>query len=53
MPSDSDVLGFRNRWYDEGIENKISKMLPDGIEIFVFSPEYYLAAKIKSQEGCG
>lgn len=53
MPSDSDVLGFSNRWYEEGIENKISKTLPDGTEIFVFPPEYYLAAKIEAHNGRG
>lgn len=50
MPSDSDVLGFTNMWYEEGIENKISKTLPDGTEIFVFPPEYYLAAKIEAHK---
>lgn len=53
MPSDSDVLGFTNMWYDEGIENKISKTLPDGTDIFVFPPEYYLAAKIEAHNGRG
>lgn len=53
MPSDSDVLGFSNKWYVEGIENKISKMLPNGTEIFVFPPDYYLAAKIEAHKGRG
>ncbi len=53
IPSDSDVLGFSNMWYEEGIENKISKTLPDGTEIFVFPPEYYLATKIEAHKGRG
>ena len=53
MPSDSDVLGFSNRWYEEGIENKMSKTLPGGTEIFVFQLEYYLAAKIEAHNGRG
>lgn len=53
MPSDSAVLGFSNKWYDEGIENKISKTLPDETEVFVFPPEYYLAAKFEAQKGRG
>lgn len=53
MPSGYDVLGFSNMWYEEGIEKKISKTLPDGTEIFVFSPEYYLAAKIEAHKGRG
>lgn len=53
MPSDSDVLGFSNIWYNEGIENKISKTLPNGTELFVFAPEYYLAAKFEAHKGRG
>jgi len=53
MPSDSDILGFSNLWYDEGIENKISKTLPNGTEVFVFPPEYYLAAKFEAHKGRG
>jgi len=53
MPTDSCVLGFSNRWYEEGIEIKISKILPDGTEVFVFPPEYYLAAKFEAHKGRG
>lgn len=53
MPSDSDVLGFSNLWYDEGIENKISKNLPNETDVFVFPPEYYLAAKFEAHKGRG
>ena len=53
MPTDSDVLGFSNRWYEEGIEIKIQKMLPDGTDVFVFPPEYYLAAKFEAHNSRG
>lgn len=53
MPTDPKVLGFSNKWYVEGIENKISKTLPDGTEIFVFPPEYYLATKFEAHKGRG
>lgn len=53
MPSDSDILGFSNRWYDEGIENKIIKKLPDGTEIFIFPSVYYLAAKLEAHKERG
>jgi hypothetical protein len=53
MPSDSDVLGFSNKWYDGGIENKISKILPNGTEIFVFPAAYYLASKFEAHKGRG
>ncbi|MFC2128482.1 hypothetical protein ACFLRR_01270 [Bacteroidota bacterium] len=53
MPTDEKLLGFSNRWYVEGIQNKIIKILPDETEIFVFSPEYYLAAKFEAHESRG
>ncbi len=53
MPTDSRVLGFTNRWYEEGIENKIVKTLPDGTDVFVLSPEYYLATKFEAHKGRG
>ncbi|MFC2118243.1 hypothetical protein ACFLSY_06345 [Bacteroidota bacterium] len=53
MPTDEKLLGFSNRWYVEGIQNKITKILPDETEIFVFPPEYYLAAKFEAHESRG
>jgi hypothetical protein len=53
MPTDSNVLGFSNRWYEEGIEIKIQKTLPDGTDVFVFPPEYYLAAKFEAHNSRG
>ena len=53
MPTDSSVLGFSNKWYEEGIEIKIPKTLPDGTVVFVFPPEYYLAAKFEAHKGRG
>src|SRR3989339_274836 len=53
MPTDSDVLGFSNRWYEEGIGTKVQKALHDGTEIFVFPAEYYLAAKFEAHNSRG
>jgi hypothetical protein len=53
MPTNYEILGFSNIWYVEGIENKISKSLTDGSEIFVFRPEYYLAAKFEAHNNRG
>jgi hypothetical protein len=53
MPTDENVLGFNNQWYPGGVGNKIPKTLPDGTEIFVFSPEYYLAAKFEAHNDRG
>jgi hypothetical protein len=53
MPTDSNILGFSNRWYEEGIEIRISKTLPDGTDVFVFPAEYYLAAKFEAHNSRG
>lgn len=53
MPTDEDILGFSNRWHLGGIENRITKTLPDETEVFVFPPEYYLAAKFEAHKGRG
>ncbi|MEA1876586.1 MAG: hypothetical protein U9N86_06945 [Bacteroidota bacterium] len=53
MPTDSTLLGFSNRWYEEGIQLRITRTLPDETEIFVFRPEYYLAAKFEAHKGRG
>lgn len=53
MPTDENILGFSNKWYLEGIENEITKILPDGTEIFVFPPEYYVATKLEAHKSRG
>ena len=53
MPTDENILGFSNRWYLEDIENEITKILPDGTEIFVFPPEYYVATKLEAYKSRG
>jgi|WetSurMetagenome_2_1015567.scaffolds.fasta_scaffold74366_3 predicted nucleotidyltransferase len=53
MPTGEKVHGFDNRWYQGGVENKISKTLPDGTEINVFPPSYYLASKFEAHNDRG
>lgn len=53
MPTDENILGYSNIWYVDGIRNKIVKTLPDGGEIFVFSPEHFLAAKFEALKNRG
>ncbi len=52
MPSDPRILGFSNRWYVDGIKNKIEKNL-DGKSFFVFPLEYYLASKFEAYNSRG
>ncbi len=53
MPTDEKILGFSNRWYLEGIENRIGKALPDGVEFCIFPPQYYLGAKFEAHKSRG
>ncbi len=50
MPTDEKILGFSNRWYIEGIRNKIKKDIDKDISIFIFTPVYYLAAKLEAHK---
>ena len=53
MPTHSNVMGFSNRWYYDGMKNKIEIKLPDGSDIYILSPEYYLATKFEAHRGRG
>ena len=53
MPIDEEILGFSNRWYLEGVKNKMEINLVDGTSIFIFKPEYYLAAKFEAHKNRG
>src|SRR4030042_2348705 len=53
MTTDESIFGFKNLWYPGGVENKISKKLFDGTEIYVFPPEYYLASKFEAHHDRG
>ena len=41
------------KWYVDGIENEITKTLPNGTEISIFSVAYYLAAKFEAHKNRG
>lgn len=53
MPCDESVLGFTNRWYPEAIAHRVSYRLPDGQNIWIFSPIYFLASKVEAFRGRG
>lgn len=53
MPCDESVLGFSNRWYEEGIAHKILYRLPSGRDIWIFPPIYLLASKVEAFLGRG
>ncbi|MDR2914012.1 MAG: hypothetical protein LBV74_04120 [Tannerella sp.] len=53
MPVDTEVLGFGNKWYASGVSHKAGKILPDGMSIYIFPVEYYLATKFEALNGRG
>lgn len=48
MPTDSSILGFSNKWYEEGIEYKENYKLPSGKEIYILSFPYFIATKLEA-----
>ena len=53
IAKDEKIMGFTNKWYKSGMLNKIEKVLPDGLTIFVFPTEYYVATKLEAVNGRG
>jgi hypothetical protein len=53
MPVNPAILGFSNRWYKNGIENKISTILPNHTSIYIFPVEYYVATKFEALNNRG
>lgn len=51
MPNDPEILGFANRWYDEGLKNTVQIILPDGQRIFILTLPLYIATKIEAFHG--
>lgn len=53
MPTDSKILGFSNRWYEEAIETADRVRLGSGVEIRVARPPVLIATKICAWKGRG
>lgn len=55
MPDDERILGFSNRWYTKGMDNRIDYVLPNNETIHIFPASFYLATKLEaiaSRGGC-
>ncbi|MBX2952345.1 MAG: hypothetical protein KF870_07555 [Leadbetterella sp.] len=48
MPENSDILGFTNSWYIEGLKNTLLVKIQEEVEILIFEPEYFLASKFEA-----
>lgn len=48
MPTDPEILGFTNRWYEGALEAAQDVRLPSGALIRAVTPPYLLAAKLEA-----
>jgi hypothetical protein len=53
MPTKPEIIGFSNIWYEEGFKETIEVLLPVGVKIKLFKPEYFLASKIEAFKNRG
>jgi len=53
MPTDPAILGFTNRWYEEGIRQKIKVDLDTATSVYIFSAPYFIASKMEAFLGRG
>jgi hypothetical protein len=53
MPTSENVLGFTNKWYDEGTQNGTSTRLDENVEIRIFTSVYFLASKFEAFKNRG
>ncbi len=48
MPTSEKILGFTNRWYDDGFKNSVEYAFDEKCIIKIFKPEYFLASKMEA-----
>ncbi|MXN49460.1 hypothetical protein GR138_30190 [Shinella kummerowiae] len=53
MPDDPDILGFGNRWYENGIETAQHYQLSEDLAIRILTPPLFLATKLEAYAGRG
>jgi hypothetical protein len=53
MPTSGEVLGFTNRWYEEGFKDPMEKDLGQNVVIKLFQPYYFLASKMEAFKNRG
>ncbi len=53
MPVDPSILGFSNRWYENGLQFAIELELPNKNKIRIFTAPYFIASKIEAFESRG
>lgn len=53
MATDEKVLGFSNKWYNEGFSNLMSYQIDERTAVNIFSPPYFIASKLEAYKGRG
>jgi len=53
MPTSSTVLGFTNKWYEEGFSKPMEKQLNEELSIKLLDPVYFIASKMEAFKGRG
>lgn len=53
MPIDASVLGFTNRWYDEGYRQSVPFAMDEYRTVRIFSAPYFIASKLEAFKGRG
>lgn len=53
MPTNEEILGFGNIWYQKAIEHEFSVQLSEAKKIRVVSPPYFLITKLEAFRGRG
>lgn len=48
MPTDSEILGFSNRWQAAALPHAVERLLPSGARIRAITPPYLLATKLEA-----
>ncbi len=53
MPTNPDILGFGNEWYEQALRHPVEIQLPSGTPVRVVTSPYFLATKLAAFEGRG
>lgn len=46
MPTDAEILGFSNQWYQQALENSVVRQISEDMAIRLVTAPYFLATKI-------
>jgi hypothetical protein len=48
MPAREELLGFANRWYEEVLENPVSRIIGEGVKIHITTAALFVATKLEA-----